>query len=52
MERGGGGRGEGANAMRLVSQSTSPHSAAQLIEPEGQNWADEMFNEFTLFWLG
>lgn len=38
--------------MRLVSQSTSPHSAAQLIEPEGQNGADEMFNEFTLLSLG
>ena len=37
MEGGRGGRGEGADAMRLVSQSTSPHSAAQLIEPEGQN---------------
>lgn len=36
--------------MRLVSQSTSPHSAVQLIEPEAR--ADEMFNEFTLFSLG
>lgn len=35
MEWGGGGGS--TNAMRLVSQSTSPHSAAQLIEPEGQN---------------